>query len=120
MANANTMEAPALTDEEHSKDEFFRRLAVVGEDMQGVHAEDDLLQRPAGQAADHQQVQLVQGLAFGAPDADLAVIGDLGAQPGGGDGDHLVPAPAQRIDQPPGMPRAGGAEDPGPKPLGHD
>ena len=45
---------------------------------------------------------------------------DFGAQPGGGDGDHVVPAPAQRIDQPPGVPRAGGAEDPGPEPLGHD
>jgi hypothetical protein len=40
MAKTNTMEAPALTDEERSKDEFFRRLAVVGEDMVAAHGRD--------------------------------------------------------------------------------
>ena len=40
MAETNSMEAPALTDEEHSKDEFFRRLAVVGEDMIAAHGKD--------------------------------------------------------------------------------
>jgi len=33
MADTNTMGAPAHTDEDRSKDELFRRLAVVGEDM---------------------------------------------------------------------------------------
>jgi hypothetical protein len=40
MAETNAMEAPAQTDEEHSKDEFFRRLAVVGEDMIAAHGKD--------------------------------------------------------------------------------
>ena len=40
MADANTMEAPAQTDEERSKDEFFRRLAVIGEDMIAAHGRD--------------------------------------------------------------------------------
>ena len=40
MAETNSMEARALTDEEHSKDEFFRRLAVVGEDMIAAHGRD--------------------------------------------------------------------------------
>jgi hypothetical protein len=40
MAKTNTMEAPAQTDEEHSNDEFFRRLAVVGEDMIAAHGKD--------------------------------------------------------------------------------
>jgi hypothetical protein len=40
MADANTMEAPVLTDEECSKDEFFKRLAVIGEDMIAVHGKD--------------------------------------------------------------------------------
>ena len=40
MADANTMEAPALTNAERSKDELFRRLAVVGEDMIAAHGRD--------------------------------------------------------------------------------
>ena len=40
MAKTNSMEAPAPTDEEQSKDEFFRRLAVVGEDMIAAHGRD--------------------------------------------------------------------------------
>jgi hypothetical protein len=40
MADTNTMEAPAQTDEERSKDEFFRRLAVIGEDMIAAHGKD--------------------------------------------------------------------------------
>ena len=40
MAETNTMEAPALTNEERSKDELFRRLAVVGEDMIAAHGKD--------------------------------------------------------------------------------
>jgi hypothetical protein len=40
MAETNTMEAPALTNEERSKDELFRRLAVVGEDMIAAHGRD--------------------------------------------------------------------------------
>jgi hypothetical protein len=40
MADANTMEAPAQTDEERSKDEFFRRLALIGEDMIAAHGKD--------------------------------------------------------------------------------
>jgi hypothetical protein len=40
MAETNTMEAPALTDEERSKDEFFKRLAVIGEDMIAAHGKD--------------------------------------------------------------------------------
>jgi hypothetical protein len=40
MADANTMEAPAQTDEERSKDEFFRRLAAIGEDMIAAHGRD--------------------------------------------------------------------------------
>jgi hypothetical protein len=40
MAKTNTMEAPVQTDEERSKDEFFRRLAVVGEDMIAAHGKD--------------------------------------------------------------------------------
>ena len=40
MAETNTMEAPAQTDEDRSKDELFRRLAVVGEDMIAAHGKD--------------------------------------------------------------------------------
>jgi hypothetical protein len=40
MAETNTMKAPAQTKEEQSKDEFFRRLAVVGEDMIAAHGKD--------------------------------------------------------------------------------
>lgn len=40
MADTNTMEAPAQTDEDRSKDELFRRLAVVGEDMIAAHGKD--------------------------------------------------------------------------------
>jgi hypothetical protein len=40
MAETSTMEAPALTNEERSKDELFRRLAVVGEDMIAAHGKD--------------------------------------------------------------------------------
>jgi hypothetical protein len=40
MADANTMEAPTLTNEERSKDEFFKRLAVIGEDMIAAHGKD--------------------------------------------------------------------------------
>ncbi len=40
MADTDTMEAAARTDEEHSKDELFRRLAVVGEDMIAAHGKD--------------------------------------------------------------------------------
>jgi hypothetical protein len=40
MADANTMEAPIQTDEERSKDEFFKRLAVIGEDMIAAHGKD--------------------------------------------------------------------------------
>jgi hypothetical protein len=40
MAETNTMEARAQTKEERSKDEFFRRLAVVGEDMIAAHGKD--------------------------------------------------------------------------------
>jgi hypothetical protein len=40
MADANTMEAPAQTDEERSKDEFFKRLAMIGEDMIAAHGKD--------------------------------------------------------------------------------
>jgi hypothetical protein len=40
MVETNTKEAPAQTNEERSKDEFFRRLAVVGEDMIAAHGKD--------------------------------------------------------------------------------
>jgi hypothetical protein len=40
MADANTVEASAQTDEERSKDEFFKRLAVIGEDMIAAHGKD--------------------------------------------------------------------------------
>jgi hypothetical protein len=40
MADTNTMEAPARTDEEYSKDELFGRLAVIGEDMISAHGRD--------------------------------------------------------------------------------
>ena len=59
MADTNTMEAPAQTDEERSKDEFFRRLAVIGEDMIAAHGKDFaigalvLLARHGGAEARH-------------------------------------------------------------------
>src|ERR1700737_4262549 len=40
MADANTVEASAQTAEERSKDEFFKRLAVIGEDMIAAHGKD--------------------------------------------------------------------------------
>jgi hypothetical protein len=40
MADTNTMEAPAQTNDERSKDKFFRRLALVGEDMIAAHGKD--------------------------------------------------------------------------------
>lgn len=40
MASTNAAQASAQTDEERSKDEFFRRLAVIGEDMIAAHGKD--------------------------------------------------------------------------------
>lgn len=40
MADTSTLGASAPTDEERSKDELFRRLAVIGEDMIAAHGKD--------------------------------------------------------------------------------
>src|ERR1700732_5426539 len=40
MAQHQPVESSAQTEEERSKDEFFRRLAVVGEDMIAAHGKD--------------------------------------------------------------------------------
>lgn len=40
MADTRTMEASTLTDEERSKDELFKRLAMIGEDMIAAHGKD--------------------------------------------------------------------------------
>ena len=66
--------------------------AVLGEDVQRIHAEDHLLQRAAGEPADDQQVQRVQRHAVGSEHVDVSALVDLGLQPRGGDREHLVAA----------------------------
>ena len=90
-----------------------------GEDVQRVHAEDHLLQRAAGQAADEQQVQRVEHDAVGPEHVHVAVLVDLGLQARGGDREHLVAASGERAEQPARVPGAGRAEHADAQPPGH-
>ncbi len=73
-----------------------QRTPCVGEDVKGIHAEDHLLQRAAGESPDKQQVQLIEHDAVGPEHVHVAVIVDLGLQPRGGDRQRLVAASGQR------------------------
>ena len=76
------------------------------EHMQRVHAEDHLLERTAGKAADEQQIQLVQHHALWAEHVSITLLVDFGVHSRSGDRDHVVAASDERGEQPARVPGA--------------
>ena len=80
--------------------------AVRGQPVPGVHPEDHLLQRAAGEAADEQQLHPIEHDASGPKHVHVTVVVDFGLQSRGRDRDHLVAASGERGEQPTRMPGA--------------